>query len=193
MKKFVCVHDDIASGGRHRRFFSKIVVSQSNPPPAAIRFGTAAAGGIMAWAIVHPINTISVRRSLDASVGEGRPRVGIIAFTRSNLASSGIRGLYAGLTAGFTRQIFYTTSQVGIFETLRDEVAKYRPLDLPTRVAVGCASGALAAVVSCPAEVALVRMANDEALPAAQRRSYSGPWHAFTQIWRTEGPLRLFR
>ena len=39
-------------------------------------------------------------------------------------------------------------------------------------MAVGAVSGGMAAFISCPAEVSLVRMANDNSLPAAERRNY---------------------
>ncbi len=52
---------------------------------------------------------------------------------------------------------------------------------------------AVAAFVSCPAEVPLVRMANDNALPLAQRRNYRGVGDAFLRIYREEGVRAFFR
>lgn len=161
-------------------------------PPTVVRFGTACLGGLASWTIVHPINTVSVRRNLAVVVTPQSPPAPIAAFVTDLLRSGGLRGLYAGLTAGYTRQIFYTTSQVGLFETLRDEVGKVREMDLPTRLVVGCVSGSGAAVLSCPAEVALVRMSNDAALPPGARRGYRNVFDAAYQIVATEGPLRLF-
>jgi solute carrier family 25 (mitochondrial oxoglutarate transporter), member 11 len=142
----------------------------------------------MAWTVVHPINTLSVKRNLAAAIDSAAPKRSIKAM----LHDFGVRGLYAGLSAGYTRQIFYTTCQVGMFETLRDEVAKYAALDIGARLLIGCASGAVAALVSCPAEVALVRMSNDASLPGAQQRRYKNVFDAGFRIIREEGVLRLF-
>ena len=162
-------------------------------PPAYVRFGTACGAGLMSWTLVHPLNTISVRRNL-ATLTQPQPQPdrSLTAFISNLLRQDGVRGLYAGLSAGYTRQVYYTTCQVGLFETLRDEVIKYRQLDLPTRLAVGCTSGAIAAAVSCPAEVALVRMTNDATLCEAQQRRYRNVLDAGLRIAREEGVLRLF-
>lgn len=39
-----------------------------------------------------------------------------------------------------------------------------------------------AALISCPAEVTLVRLSNDATLPVEQRRNYSGVVDAFTRM-----------
>lgn len=51
---------------------------------------------------------------------------------------------------------------------------------------------ALAAVISCPAEVTLVRISNDAQLPADKRRNYKGVADAFGRILREEGPKTFF-
>ena len=50
------------------------------------------------------------------------------------------------------------------------------------RVMAGLLSGGLAALVSCPAEVCLVRMSNDQTLPADQRRNYTSVLDAAVRI-----------
>eukprot|EP00960_Hanusia_phi_P007280 207099-Hanusia_phi.AAC.14 len=69
----------------------------------------------------------------------------------------GAMSLYKGLSAGIMRQVFYATSRLGLFDVMRDALAKYREIDVWSRLAVGVASGACAAVISCPAEVFLRR------------------------------------
>ena len=51
----------------------------------------------------------------------------------------------------------------------------------------------MAALISCPAEVSLVRMSNDATLPADQRRNYKGVVNAFSRIVAEEGPSAFFR
>jgi hypothetical protein len=111
----------------------------------------------------------------------------------------GIMTLYKGIGAGTVRQIFYATSRFGLFEVFRDALkdsnmltpsGELSPME---RLIGGLASGGCAAVVSCPAEVTLVRMSNDRALPEAQRRNYKGVGDAFVQIFKTEGPTAFWR
>lgn len=100
--------------------------------------------------------------------------------------------LYNGLSAGILRQIFYATSRFGLFEVFRDEMAKYRETDIWSRLISGCASGAMAAFISCPAEVTLVRLSNDATLPPEKRRNYTGVTNAFSRIIKEEGPKAFF-
>jgi solute carrier family 25 oxoglutarate transporter 11 len=76
--------------------------------------------------------------------------------------------------------------QTGLFEVLRDEMAKYRPTDIWSRLSVGVVSGGMAALISCPAEVTLVRMSNDSTLEVSKRRNYTGSWvGGLVFVWRT--------
>ena len=51
---------------------------------------------------------------------------------------------------------------------------------------------ALAAAISCPAEVTLVRLSNDASLPVDKRRNYKGVIDAFQRIMKEEGPKTFF-
>ena len=86
------------------------------------------------------------------------------------IREQGAMSLYSGLSAGLLRQIFYTTSRIGLFEVFRDEMSKYRQTDIWSRLSTGMVSGGIAALISCPAEVTLVRISNDQTQPAAMRR-----------------------
>jgi hypothetical protein len=50
-------------------------------------------------------------------------------------------------------------------------------------------SGGIAALISCPAEVTLVRISNDSTLPIEMRRNYKGVADAFQRILKEEGDL----
>jgi len=151
-----------------------------------VNFATAGLGGIMGWCVVHPFNTVAVRMNLATSSGGAPPS--FFPFLQKSIREKGVLNLYQGLSAGITRQIFYATSRFGIFEVLRDELAKHRPIDLAGRLATGCISGGIAAFISCPAEVTLVRISNDSTLPADKRRNYTGVVNAFSRIMKEEGP-----
>ncbi len=60
-------------------------------------------------------------------------------------------------------------------------------------VVVGAATGATAAFISCPMEVATVRMSNDASLPAAERRNYKGVLDVVKRIYSEEGAAAFWR
>jgi solute carrier family 25 (mitochondrial oxoglutarate transporter), member 11 len=69
-------------------------------------------------------------------------------------------------------------------------------LPLPTNdfsVGVGAITGGIAAYLSCPMEVCVVRMSNDKSLPLDQRRNYKSLYDTFTRILREEGVGAFWR
>ena len=55
------------------------------------------------------------------------------------------------------------------------------------RLSAGLVSGGMAAVIACPAEVTLVRMSNDMALPIAERRNYKSFADSAMRTFTEEG------
>merc|ERR1712187_116410 len=76
---------------------------------------------------------------------------------------------------------------------MRDNMAKYREVDFFSRLACASAAGGMAAAISCPCEVSLVRMSNDATLPAAERRNYTGVMNCASRIAREEGVMAFWR
>ena len=60
-------------------------------------------------------------------------------------------------------------------------------------VGVGAITGGMAAYISCPMEVAVVRMSNDSSLPVNERRNYTGVVNAATRIAKEEGIAAFWR
>jgi solute carrier family 25 (mitochondrial oxoglutarate transporter), member 11 len=144
-------------------------------------FATSGLGGMAGWVVVHPANTLAVRMSLNPP---GTP------FSLSHMLqkSGGVLGLYDGLSAGVLRQVFYATSRFGLFETFRDWLHQYRGhTDFAARVGIGALTGGMAAYISCPMEVCVVRMSNDSTLPLAERRNYQGVFDVARRIVKEEG------
>lgn len=161
--------------------------------PSYINFATAGMGGLIGWLIIHPFNTLSIRMNLSRANAESNMKnLSFSTYLRTTVQSEGIGSLYNGLSAGLLRQIFYSTSRFGFFEVFRDEIAKYRKVDLATRLIAGIIAGGVAAIVSCPAEVTLVRISNDATLAPELRRNYTGVLDAFSRILTEEGFLTFF-
>jgi solute carrier family 25 (mitochondrial oxoglutarate transporter), member 11 len=150
-------------------------------------FATSGFGGVAGWAIIHPANTLAVRMSLS-------PPGQTFSLSKMLKETGGIRGLYDGLPAGLLRQVVYATSRFGLFETFRDALHEYRgKTDFASRVGVGALTGGIAALLSCPMEVCVVRMSNDSTLPVADRRNYKNVWDTATRIVKEEGVSAFWR
>lgn len=113
---------------------------------------------------------MNLASAVAASSGGVKTSLSFPKYLSMTIREQGAMSLYSGLSAGLLRQIFYTTSRLGLFEVFRDEMAKYRPTDIWSRLSTGIVSGGIAALISCPAEVTLVRISNDQTQPAAMRR-----------------------
>ena len=159
----------------------------SQPLPKTVLFGTSGLGGMLGWVLVHPANTLAVRMNLSSM--SGHP----FSFTQM-VQEHGYRSLYDGLSAGVLRQVFYATARFGLFETFRDALHEFRgTTDFASRVAVGAITGGMAAYISCPMEVAVVRMSNDSTLPVSERRNYKNVFDTASRIAREEGIAAFWR
>jgi solute carrier family 25 oxoglutarate transporter 11 len=152
-----------------------------------VSFATASLGGISGWIVVHPMNSIAIRTSLAStsgapfSVAEAIKKEGPLTF-------------YRGLGAGCWRQLIYAGSRFGLYEEFRDRLHEVRgKTDFTSRLVCGTAGGGIAAYLSCPMEVCVVRMSNDMSLPAEERRNYKGVGDAFKRIIKEEGVPAFWR
>lgn len=170
-----------------------MATAQPKPLSKPVIFATSGLGGIMGWFVVHPFNTLAVRMNLASASSAAKAPTSFFSFASELVKTKGFMSLYDGLGAGCVRQIFYATSRFGLFETLRDAAAQYRKTDFAQRFAIASVAGGCAALISCPAEVSLVRMSNDSSLPPAERRNYKSVVDAATRIGSEEGAAAFFR
>mmetsp|Transcript_31952 Transcript_31952/g.48174 ORF Transcript_31952/g.48174 Transcript_31952/m.48174 type:complete len:295 (-) Transcript_31952:202-1086(-) len=162
------------------------------PIPGHIAFATSGIGGIFGWIFIHPVNTIGVRMNLHSIQNPGA-KISFFKFSSDTIKEKGIGTLYNGLGAGIWRQVFYASSRYGLFQIFRDTLAKYREVDVLSRLAAASAAGGCAAYISCPCEVSLVRMSNDATLPAAERRNYTSVMNCASRIAKEEGVTAFWR
>mmetsp|Transcript_265 Transcript_265/g.248 ORF Transcript_265/g.248 Transcript_265/m.248 type:complete len:304 (+) Transcript_265:17-928(+) len=172
-------------------------MAQSKPinktTPTWFNFFSAGFGGIVAWVIIHPFNTAGIQMNLAAAANPNAKSESFLKFISRVRHERGFISLYKGLEAGILRQVFYATSRFGLFEVIRDYLAQHRETDFYSRLISGCSSGGIAALISCPAEVTLVRISNDATLPVEKRRNYTGVFNAFQRILSEEGVGAFFR
>ncbi|GMI42005.1 hypothetical protein TrCOL_g1530 [Triparma columacea] len=152
-----------------------------------VKFSSASLGGIGGWCVVHPFNSMAVRSSLATTSGT--------TFSLSAvLKNEGVLSLYAGLPAGCYRQLVYAGARFGLYEEFRDRLEAIRgKTDFASRLLTGGTAGGIAAYLSCPMEVTVVRMSNDASLPPSDRRNYKGVSDAFSRIIKEEGITAFWR
>ncbi len=147
--------------------------------------------GVIGWLPIHPADLIKVRMQTAGPNSPNPLYTGPAHAFRSVLQKSGVRGLYSGLSAGLTRQVFYTTLRLGLYDTLRARTEG--ALTPAQKLGIGLVAGGLASLASTPVEVSLVRMQADATLPPAARRQYRHVGDALWRIGRDEGVVGLTR
>eukprot|EP00808_Paulinella_micropora_P003927 g36287.t1 len=165
------------------------------------------ASAITAAVAVHPVDLIKVHLQLAetgaATAGGVVVKPSALSMAKNVLANEGVSGLYSGLTAAILRQVIYGTARLGLHRTfsdyMTDEIRKKsgnpkESLPAYLKSASAMTSGALAAVMGCPTDVALVRMQADAMeKDITKKRGYSNVFNAVARIGREEGPLTLIR
>lgn len=109
------------------------------------------------------------------------------------IKNEGITGIYTGLSAGLLRQATYTTSRMGIYQSLLDYFSERRNLGFLEKAGIGIFAGGISAYIGTPAEVALIRMTADGKLPVEQRRGYKNVFNALYRICKEESVTTMWK
>ena len=131
-----------------------------------------------------------------ASATAGAPKPSLVGVMSNILATDGVKGLYAGLSASLLRQAVYGTARLGLHRAFSDhmrEAGGGGPLPAWKTLLSSMGSGAIASVIGNPMDISMVRMQADSLKPAAQRRGYAHVFDALTRIAREEGVTALWR
>eukprot|EP01135_Chromosphaera_perkinsii_P007358 Nk52_evm6s805 gene=Nk52_evmTU6s805 len=157
--------------------------------------------GMCAAAVTQPIDFLKTRLQL---TGEGKARVETKKETPSlgkriftiYKREGGISSFYKGLSASLLRQMMYTTTRFTVYAKLKEsfgEDLKGGRFQGLSKLLFAMPSGAIGALVGCPADVVLVRMQADGRLPVEQRRGYKNVFHGIQSIAKNEGIFTLWR
>lgn len=160
------------------------------------RFGIAGVAGIGATLTVHPLDVVRINMQVDSSSGAKRLYRGIFHCAKVVFETQGIKGLYAGISAGIFRQVTYGVPRMAIYPMLVDLAMdpSQKSLSLPMKFLCGASAGAIASLAGVPSEVCMVRMAADAKMKKEDplRRNYTGVMNALTRIAKEEGILTLW-
>ncbi|UPR01318.1 mitochondrial substrate carrier protein [Chloropicon primus] len=151
---------------------------------------------------VQPADVFKMRYQLGS-------KMSLVPLAKKILRDEGFRGMYKGLDAGLARQMTYGMTRLGVFRTLSNSAKKRRrdkaeangrkgekeDLQLPfwEKGLCALAAGAVGAVVGNPADLAVVRLTADNALPAHLRKNYKGVLDCVVRTVKGEGVLGLWR
>jgi solute carrier family 25 oxoglutarate transporter 11 len=158
----------------------------------------------MASTACHPLDVVRVQLQTDAAGGtrlyRGPLDAGLQIFRRG-----GVGALWAGLSAAYLRQFSYSAVRIGLYSYLLDASKRRQQhsstggggggdnIPFSTKLLLGSVAGVVGSVVGNPAELAIVRMANDSRLPPTERRNYRSSLHACVRMVQEEGFTGLGR
>ncbi|ORX33420.1 mitochondrial carrier domain-containing protein [Kockovaella imperatae] len=156
------------------------------PKEHPLWLGGAAAS--MAVVITHPIDQTKIRTQVQ------RPQQNMIATVKNTVRSSGVLGLWTGLSGSLLRQATYSTMRFGAYNYLKDRDRKMGKKGGKLRlVANGALAGALAGLVGSPAELVMVRISSDGVKPPESRYNYKNALQGLYRIYKDEGPRTMFK
>jgi solute carrier family 25 oxoglutarate transporter 11 len=134
---------------------------------------------------VHPADLLKVRQQLAGEAGG--PKTPLTQVAKDIIAKEGVKGLYGGLSAAVARQLSYGNMRLGFYETFKEMTYGNDEPHGVAKLGLGLSAGGVAALLSNPIEVSLVRMQADGRLPKAQQRGYSSVFSALYRIGKEEG------
>ncbi|CAI4225556.1 unnamed protein product [Auanema sp. JU1783] len=147
-------------------------------------FGGVASAG--AACCTHPLDTLKVH--LQTQQG----KIGATDMCVKIVKSDGFFAFYNGLSASLLRQLTYSTTRFGMYETLKKQFPSDTNLPFYQKALLAGISGFCGGLVGTPGDLVNVRMQNDIKLPKEQRRNYKHAIHGVAQIVRHEGAGKLF-
>ncbi|XP_050439178.1 mitochondrial 2-oxoglutarate/malate carrier protein-like [Adelges cooleyi] len=157
------------------------------------QFIIAGLSGMGSSGMVHPLDVLKFRMQLSGEGGSTKDHKNSLQAIKNILKNESISGFYKGLSANLTRQVVYTSTRIGAYNTISDELKQRGYTGFFYQIINSCSTGAFAAMISTPADVAVVRMTADGRLPPDQRRNYKHVFDALSRIGKDEGIAGLWR
>ncbi|EME26764.1 Mitochondrial 2-oxoglutarate/malate carrier protein [Galdieria sulphuraria] len=170
-------------------------VTRNQPLPSYLQFLFGGLSGICATLIIQPFDLLKTRLQLSGEGGRPADHRGFSSAVVTIVRREGFFGLYQGLSAALLRQVTYTTTRLGVFGVVKEQLSTHSGGSpaFHLKVIAGLTAGACGALVGTPADVVLVRMTADGRLPIEQRRGYKHVFDALIRVVREEGVITLWR
>ncbi|CAH1793748.1 unnamed protein product [Owenia fusiformis] len=150
-------------------------------------FGGLASAG--AACCTHPLDLLKVHLQT-----QQKAELKLTGMAVKIVRTQGVLALYNGLTASLLRQLTYSMTRFGIYESVKNNFVE-DPANMPFYQKVGLAAvaGFSGGVVGTPADMVNVRMQNDIKLPKEQRRNYKHAIDGLYRVYLERGVQGLFK
>ncbi|MFH4974105.1 hypothetical protein AB6A40_000814 [Gnathostoma spinigerum] len=149
-------------------------------------FGGLASAG--AACFTHPLDLLKVHLQT-----QQKGKVTIAGLCVRLYQSDGILGFYNGISASLLRQLTYSMTRFGMYETLKQACpGDQKSIPFYQKAAFAGIAGACGGFVGTPGDMVNVRMQNDVKLPKDQRRNYKHAIDGLIRVIREEGVLKCF-
>ncbi|XP_033923420.1 mitochondrial dicarboxylate carrier isoform X2 [Melopsittacus undulatus] len=137
----------------------------------------------------HPLDLLKVHLQTQQEV-----KMRMMGMAMHVIRNDGFLALYNGLSASLCRQMTYSLTRFGIYETAREHLGRgsQGPPPFYQKVLLGAVGGFTGGLVGTPADLVNVRMQNDMKQPPSQRRNYSHALDGMYRVLREEGLKKLF-
>jgi len=147
-------------------------------------------GSVGAACCTHPLDLLKVHLQT-----QQKAELRLVGMGVKVVRTYGFLALYNGLTASVLRQMTYSMTRFGIYEGIKNNYLEAEPgakMPFYQKVLLGGVAGCCGGFVGTPADLINVRMQNDVKLPKESRRNYKHALDGLYQVFRHEGPPRLF-
>ncbi|RWS30836.1 mitochondrial dicarboxylate carrier-like protein, partial [Leptotrombidium deliense] len=163
--------------------------------------------GSAAAMCTHPLDLLKVHLQTAAvPVSNGtsiviKTKPSLLTITVRIIRTDGVFALYNGLSASILRQLTYSTTRFGIYETGKKTLLesgdganknKTANISFYQKVLLAVVGGAAGGLVGAPADMVNVRMQNDIKIPVALRRNYKHAVDGLIRVYTHEGFKSLF-
>lgn len=122
-----------------------------NPPARAGYWYFGGLASAMAAAVTHPLDLLKVHLQTQQEKEFGMIRMGVRVFK-----SDGILGLYNGLSASLLRQLTYSMTRFGVYESYKNSVG--RKMTFVESGGVAMFAGFVGGIVGNPGDMVNVRL-----------------------------------
>lgn len=160
--------------------------------PNYAKFGINGLAGCAACVFCQPIDVVKNRMQLSGERGQQREHKTAFHAVGNIWQKEGPAALYDGFSANIARQIAYTMTRLGIFQSAMEQLEEQGVVGLPAQLVSSLTAGFFASLIATPTDVALVRMTSDRRLPEEQRRKYKHVIDAIMRMGREEGMSALW-
>lgn len=152
--------------------------------------------GMIATTIIQPIDFLKVQIQVRSEMNiQKKQTLNPIKIASELYRAEGASFLmfYRGLASALLRQLFYTSTLLGLFYSIHDLLVKRSKSEpsLLENCLASLLSGALGSLAGNPADLALARMQSDNNLKVNERQNYKNVFDALARIVKEEGILTL--